>query len=190
MTKTTQKRYNDMLEVLPPAAMSHGRFAGGDTFACFLVGEPTTHNKQGQPLYASYWASNDLYYWGEDMTITALYDLANEPDKVADMIENADEPAENSDDARILEAYELNGVEITDAYADAFGWDYVTADKVSDAFVGEYESDESFAREMAESTGAIKDDAQWPYTCIDWELAARDLMYDYTESNGYYFNNY
>lgn len=39
---------------------------------------------------------------------------------------------------------------------------------------------EDYARELAEDIGAIKDDASWPYTCIDWERAARELQMDYT----------
>jgi hypothetical protein len=39
---------------------------------------------------------------------------------------------------------------------------------------------EDHAREMAEDMGAVKDDASWPYTCIDWEQAARELQQDYT----------
>ena len=40
---------------------------------------------------------------------------------------------------------------------------------------------EDYAREFAEDIGAIKDDLQWPATCIDWEQAAGELQYDYTE---------
>lgn len=39
---------------------------------------------------------------------------------------------------------------------------------------------EDFARQEAEDLGLIKSDASWPYTCIDWERAARDLQMDYT----------
>jgi antirestriction protein len=39
---------------------------------------------------------------------------------------------------------------------------------------------EAYAQEFAEDIGAIKDDAQWPATCIDWEKAARELAMDYT----------
>lgn len=40
-----------------------------------------------------------------------------------------------------------------------------------------------YAQQFAEDIGAIKADAssQWPYTCIDWEKAARELKMDYTE---------
>ena len=37
-----------------------------------------------------------------------------------------------------------------------------------------------YAQELAEDIGAVKSDAQWPHTCIDWEHAARELQYDYT----------
>lgn len=39
---------------------------------------------------------------------------------------------------------------------------------------------EDYARELAEDCGMIKDDASWPYTCIDWERAAHELQQDYT----------
>lgn len=39
---------------------------------------------------------------------------------------------------------------------------------------------EDFAQEEAESCGLIDADAKWPYTCIDWEQAARELRMDYS----------
>src|SRR4051812_23122969 len=39
---------------------------------------------------------------------------------------------------------------------------------------------EDYARQFAEDIGAINSDASWPYTCIDWERAARELQMDYT----------
>ena len=39
---------------------------------------------------------------------------------------------------------------------------------------------EDYARELADETGALKDGAQWPYTCIDWDQAATELQQDYT----------
>lgn len=38
----------------------------------------------------------------------------------------------------------------------------------------------TYAQDLAEDTGAIPDDAQWPCTCIDWDKAARELLMDYT----------
>lgn len=39
---------------------------------------------------------------------------------------------------------------------------------------------ENYAREFADDIGAIKDDNSWPYTCIDWEQAAKELRMDYS----------
>jgi antirestriction protein len=78
---------------------------------------------------------------------------------------------------------------INQAYIDNVGEEYATADDAQEAYQGEFSSDEDFARDMAEQLGSIKDDAQWPYTCIDWEFAAKELMYDYFEVDGYYFRN-
>lgn len=40
---------------------------------------------------------------------------------------------------------------------------------------------EDYARELAEDTGAISDNANWPANCIDWEKAADELSQDFTE---------
>lgn len=60
---------------------------------------------------------------------------------------------------------------------------------IEGAYSGRYSSDENFASDMAEQLGAIDNNAQWPNNCIDWELAARELMYDHSEYNGHYFRN-
>lgn len=59
-----------------------------------------------------------------------------------------------------------------------------------ECYCGEFTDDEEFAREQAESLGLINNDVNWPNNCIDWEKAARELMMDYTEQDGYYFRNY
>lgn len=61
---------------------------------------------------------------------------------------------------------------------------------IDEAYQGEYKDDQDFAQETAESIGAIDKDAKWPMGCIDWEFAARELMYDYSDHNGYYFRNF
>lgn len=58
-----------------------------------------------------------------------------------------------------------------------------------EAYSGKYDSDIAFAEDMAEQCGDYPRQVSWPYTCIDWEWAARELMYDYIEENGYYFRN-
>jgi hypothetical protein len=37
-----------------------------------------------------------------------------------------------------------------------------------------------YAQELAEGCGMIQRDLKWPYTCIDWDSAARELLMDYT----------
>ena len=79
--------------------------------------------------------------------------------------------------------------EINQAYIDNVGEEYATAEEVAEAYQGQYKNDEDFAQDLAENMGYIQLDANWPYTCIDWEMAARELMYDYFEVDGYYFRN-
>ncbi len=44
---------------------------------------------------------------------------------------------------------------------------------------------EDYARELAEDVGALNAEwsSQWPYSCIDWEQAARELQMDYTAAD-------
>lgn len=83
----------------------------------------------------------------------------------------------------IAQGYEVNAI---DAYI-ALG-DY-PLDTFEEAYQGHFDSDEEFAKNMAEQTGAMPSDSEWPNYCIDWEFAARELMYDYNEENGYYFRS-
>ncbi len=39
---------------------------------------------------------------------------------------------------------------------------------------------ENYAQELAEDMGLLARSSAWPYTCIDWEQAARELQQDYT----------
>ena len=79
--------------------------------------------------------------------------------------------------------------EINQAYIDNVGAKYATAEEVEEAYSGEFANNEEFARDMADQLGSVNDNVKWPYTCIDWELAGRKLMYDYFEMDGYYFRN-
>ena len=59
---------------------------------------------------------------------------------------------------------------------------------IDDAYQGEHNSDEDFAQELA-TDGGFEASNVWPNNCIDWERAARDLMFDYNEQDGHYFSN-
>lgn len=81
--------------------------------------------------------------------------------------------------------------EIIEAYIDNVGCDIgeTAVSDAEEAYQGSYDSDEEFAEDIAEQLGCINRKASWPQNCIDWECAARELMYDYFESNGHYFRN-
>jgi antirestriction protein len=87
----------------------------------------------------------------------------------------------------INEANQDSDLEIILSYADAVGINYI--ENTDEAYQGQYDSDEDFAEDLAEQLNLIDKNASWPQNCIDWEEAARELMWDYTESHGYYFRN-
>lgn len=83
-------------------------------------------------------------------------------------------------DAEVIEAFaDLGNYSIEDI--DTF------FDALEESYQGEYRSDEDFAEELATELGYMDNGSSWPHNCIDWQSAARDLMYDYYESNGHYF---
>ena len=84
-------------------------------------------------------------------------------------------------DTEVIEAFAACGnyrLDDIDAFFDA----------LEESYSGEFNSDEAFAEDMAEQIGFEQPDA-WPYNCIDWERAARDLMFDYYSHNGHYFRS-
>ena len=66
----------------------------------------------------------------------------------------------------------------------------VSLDNIEEAYAGNFRDDEDFAQDFADQLGLIDTNASWPTNCIDWEHAAKELMYDYSEDNGYYFRNF
>ena len=64
----------------------------------------------------------------------------------------------------------------------------IPENSISEAYQGQFADNIAFAQDMADSIGS-SDSFNWPYTCIDWDFAARELMMDYSEENGYYFRN-
>jgi antirestriction protein len=87
----------------------------------------------------------------------------------------------DEDDRNILAAYRENCGDSADI------------EQAREAYQGTYSNDEEFAQQLAEDLGSINDNANWPYTCIDWERAARELMFDYfavdRDGERYYFRN-
>lgn len=52
-------------------------------------------------------------------------------------------------------------------------------DRFQDSYQGEWDTERDFAENYAAGEGLISRNAHWPYTCVDWEWATRELMFDY-----------
>ena len=63
----------------------------------------------------------------------------------------------------------------------------IPPEQVNQVYQGYWQSDEEFAYDMADSMGM--DTTAWPLSTIDWEQAARELMQDYRQRDGYYFRH-
>ena len=63
----------------------------------------------------------------------------------------------------------------------------VDINNIDEAYAGTFDSDADFAEDMAEQLGYIDNNISWPHSCIDWDMASRDLMMDYIEHNWHYF---
>lgn len=87
----------------------------------------------------------------------------------------------------LMEEAGVDNEEAAKAYLEATGAEDLM--DFNESYQGEFGSDEEFAQQTAEELGLIDSKAQWPNNCIDWEQAARELMYDCSNSNGYYFKN-
>jgi antirestriction protein len=76
--------------------------------------------------------------------------------------------------------------ELLAAYRDCMSRDDADIDDAREAFQGIHDTERDFAQQLAEDIGAIQENASWPYSCIDWDQATRELMMDYssTRHNG------
>ena len=129
--------------------------------------------------------------------IARIEELTEERD---DLVTALDEAREERNDAEELPEdaiADLDGA-ITDAFDALKDWDEENAaelkalTELADQCEG-YADDwkygatlirdsyfKTYAQELADDLGYIKSDVSWPYTCIDWERAARELRMDYT----------
>lgn len=87
------------------------------------------------------------------------------------------------DSAAIANAYLQLGITTSETAEDI-------ASEIEEAYQGKFISDEDFAQEISDQLDYVDIKNQpWPQYCIDWEYAARELMMDYSEQDGYYFRN-
>ena len=75
------------------------------------------------------------------------------------------------------------------AFIECFGDESLTIDQARDAFFGEFSSDLDFAYDYIESTCYLSGCPDSIQNYFDYDKFARDLMFDFTESNGFYFSN-
>ena len=83
--------------------------------------------------------------------------------------------------AETLEEIERAGIDLEAAGAwrefTGQAWDQ---NSFEDTFQGEHDSFQEYAEELARDIyGDQLDAARWPFSCINWEHAARELSYDY-----------
>jgi len=83
---------------------------------------------------------------------------------------------------------EENCEEEVNAYIDIVSEEYAEVEQFEEMRQGQYKSDEDFVQTLLEDIGTIPEDFP-SYIYIDWKATARDVMYDYAESNGWYFRN-
>ncbi len=115
-----------------------------------------------------------------------------EADTVEISVKDWDETPEklrelDNDFFEFIEHYQDSSYDV-EVFEAAYNLDIPFSD-IDEAYQGKHDSDQDFAQYVSDGIGAIPKNAQWPMNCIDWEFAAKELMYDYCEDNGHYFRN-
>lgn len=64
----------------------------------------------------------------------------------------------------------------------------IAINNIEDTYQGQYNSDAEFAEQITSDLYNLEDIPS--YLVIDWDASSRDLMYDFSENDGYYFSNY
>ena len=83
-------------------------------------------------------------------------------------------------DARLADGEELTSLESLLSDLAGYGGDEQWEGDCYPAALIRESYFEAYAQELADDMGSIDQKAQWPYTCIDWEQAAKDLQQDYS----------
>jgi antirestriction protein len=151
-----------------------------------------TYAKYNNGSIAGAWLTLTDYSDAQEF-LAACYDLHNDESDPELMFQDFDDVHKNYQKECIdlnalyeyVNACNDNNKDIIDAGLDC----EIPLDSILDAYQGHYDSDIDFAQQCAEECGAITYNEKWPLNCIDWESAAYDLMFNFTQSNGHYFSN-
>ena len=74
-----------------------------------------------------------------------------------------------------------------DSFLEVF--DLMDIEHLGDAYMGYHESGAQFAESFVTDMGYMQNDLPY-WIAIDWEETWENLSYDYSESNGYIWNNH
>jgi hypothetical protein len=106
-------------------------------------------------------------------------ELQYEFDSLVDEYEDVDGEEDAGED--LLNWLEENGDEFVTLLEVKEEVEQYTSEWDDGAFMIADNHFEDYAQELAEDTGAIDRNAKWPLTHIDWDAAAEELKYDYSE---------
>jgi hypothetical protein len=106
-------------------------------------------------------------------------ELQSEFDSLVDEYEDVDGEEDAGED--LLNWLEENGDEFVTLLEVKEEVEQYTSEWDDGAFMIADNHFEDYAQELAEDTGAIDRNAKWPLTHIDWDEAAEELKYDYSE---------
>jgi hypothetical protein len=99
--------------------------------------------------------------------------------------------SEAAEKARDLAAALERGhdIEALSAWMDHTGGDLSDLSSFEDSYIGYFEGGlREYAEELAADLyGKELAEARWPFSCIDWDHATRELSYDYFEEGGHVF---
>ena len=76
-------------------------------------------------------------------------------------------------------------------YVENVGLDSASEDDFTDSYCGQYDSGADYAAELADELGVGGGlEQSWPFTCVDWDQAWRELTYDgyWISNNGHVFS--
>ena len=117
--------------------------------------------------------------------LTELSEDGHDLDEMKEFIEthgNKDFVLYYEDYARMVDEYDQ---ETVDAFLEVF--DMMDIEHLQDAYYGQYRDGAEFAESFVSDCYGLPDMPYW--IAIDWEETWENLSYDYSESNGYIFNN-
>ena len=104
----------------------------------------------------------------------AIADLENEENHTEETLSSLYQARADFTEWEKESGEELDTLRALASEAEGYGdWEYGET-LIHEGYFTEY------AQELAEDCGDMPKDLKWPFTCIDWDQAARELKYDYT----------